>query len=81
MEEVEVTIVGEANAPIQILYRTHSDPLPEPVYRGNFGENGRLIVSIPRGYYVILSPGFETEPLDLETGSTTQNVRLKALKP
>jgi hypothetical protein len=40
MEEVEVTIVGEAKAPIQILYRTHSDPLPEPVYTGNFGENG-----------------------------------------
>jgi hypothetical protein len=80
LEAVTLTIKGESGAEVQILPRTHNDLLPDPVFAGNFDQQGSATVSIPRGYYVVLSPGCETELLHLETGPLVQTVQLKKVQ-
>jgi hypothetical protein len=60
MEKVSLTIEGESGAEVRVIPRTPSDPPPDPVYSGYLDQEGRVKVSIPRGYYVVLSPGFTT---------------------
>lgn len=80
-EAVTLTIKGEPGTEVKILPRTQTDPPPDPVFTGNLDKAGSVTASIPRGYYVVLSPGCETEPLHLETGPTAQTIRLKKVQP
>jgi hypothetical protein len=40
------------------------------------GPDGRLTISVPRAYLVILSPGFETGNVHLENGPDDQTIEL-----
>jgi hypothetical protein len=79
METVSLTIRAEPGAEVRVLPRTHSDPV-DPVFTGKCDHDGNITVTLPRSYYVVLSPGYETTPVHLETGPTVQSVQLNKVQ-
>jgi hypothetical protein len=80
LEEVALTIRGESGAEVKVVPRDRGDEPPEPVFNGNFDQEGSVKLSLPRAYYVVLSPGFRTEPVDLGTGPSVQTVQLRKVE-
>lgn len=75
---VQLTIEGPPNAPLQVLWRSQDAELPPPIFEGHLGGNGRLTISVPCGYLVVVSPGLDPRPLHLENGPTEWVVKLTA---
>jgi hypothetical protein len=77
---VSLTIEGEPGAEVEVVYRDRGDEPPPSAYTGKLGPDGRVTVSLPRGYFLVFSPECEMAILHLETGPATQSVRLRKVK-
>ena len=80
VEMASLTIEEEPGAHVQVLYRDRGDDPPPPVFTGRLGPDGRVTVSVPRGYFVVLSPGCETGIVHLETGLAAQTLRFSSVR-
>lgn len=76
MDFVDVTIAGRSNEELSLLMRSNADPQPPPVFRGRLGPDGKAVVSVLPGYYVVVRPGHDTTmPLEI-TGQGQHTIRV-----
>jgi hypothetical protein len=61
---VELRIIGPPRATIRIVPRDRGDMPPSPVFVGTIDESGEVLVPLEKGYYVVLSDGYQTAPAD-----------------
>jgi len=76
-ENVSLTIEGEPGEEVRVVYRSNADPQPPPVWNGNLGPDGRVTISVPRAYLVVLGRHGEAVLRLFETESTSETVRFK----
>ena len=78
-DQVQLTVVGDPGTKLRILYRDRGDgdePAP-PLYEGQIGNDGSIVVTLPRCYCVVLADGYETGIANFTDGSNSMTVRLK----
>jgi hypothetical protein len=77
-ERVTLTIEGEAEEQVRVLYRSNADPQPPPIWEGKLGADGRITVSVPRAYIVVISGSGQAVLRLHESDATQKTVRLTA---
>lgn len=70
-------IEGEAGAQVTVVPRDRGDEPPPPVFEGKIGRDGRVMATIPKGYYVILCQRCQTAIVPFDRSVKTLTVKLK----
>ncbi len=77
-EPVTLTIEGEAEEQVRVLYRSNADPQPPPIWEGKLGVDGRTTISVPRAYLVVVGASGEAVLRLHESEAPEQTIRLTA---
>ena len=75
-EKVSLTMVGEPEEEVRVVYRSNADPQPPPVWEGNLGRDGRETIEVPRAYLVVVGKSGQAVLRLHESEDTALTVRL-----
>jgi hypothetical protein len=53
IENTSLTIVGEPDEEVRVLYRDRGDHPPPPIWEGKLDADGRATVDVPQGYLYV----------------------------
>lgn len=75
-EYVTLTLEGDPGTDVELIIRSPTDPPPDLSLKAAISSDGKILVVLPRGYYVARGSSFETVPLHLEAGPDAQTFRI-----
>lgn len=75
--KTSLTIKGEPEEEVRVVYRSNADPQPPPVWKGKLGRDGSVTITVPQAWLVIIGSNGGQAVLELhETKSTAETVQL-----
>jgi hypothetical protein len=74
---VVLTLEGTPGTDVELIIRSNEDPPPEPSLRAAVGSDGKILIVLPRRYYVAVGQQFVTVPIHLEHGPDKQTFQLR----